>query len=401
MTEERREKLHFLYLNMGHFLDHLFMLIFATAAALVLVNDWGMSYSELIPYATPGFIAFAAFTIPAGWLADRWSRESMMCVFFVGIGASSMLTSLAQSPLQIATGLFAIGLFASIYHPVGIAMVLEGQKKTGLRVASNGVWGNMGVAVAALLTGWLIDHSGWRAAFVAPGLFSVLLGLSYIRWVRHFSPSRPMPARPSPGSPPQNRASVTAAPELKKLLIRVLPIVLITTACGGVVFQSTTFALPRVLLEKGGDSALTASMLGWIAFVIFAIGSAGQLVVGYLVDRGRIRNVFVGVALLQILFFFVTSGVEGVWVPFLAAGFMLAAFGQIPINDVLVGKVASSEWRSRILALRYSLTLSAMALSVPLIAWIAANHGLSHLFLVLGSLAVVIMLAAAFLPENV
>ena len=84
----QRNQVNFLFLNVGHFLDHLFMLVFATAAALQLSTKWGMSYAELVPYATPGFIAFGVCAIPAGWLADKWSREGMMVVFFIGIGAS-------------------------------------------------------------------------------------------------------------------------------------------------------------------------------------------------------------------------------------------------------------------------------------------------------------------------
>ena len=59
--ELNRNRIHFLFLNIGHFFDHLFILIFATAAALTLAREWGMSYAALIPYATPGFIAFALF----------------------------------------------------------------------------------------------------------------------------------------------------------------------------------------------------------------------------------------------------------------------------------------------------------------------------------------------------
>ena len=90
-----------------------------------------MSYAELIPYATPGFVAFGLFSLPAGWLADKWSREGMMLVFFFGIGISAVATALAQSPLQIAFGLFAIGVFGAIYHPVGIPLVIQGYVKTG------------------------------------------------------------------------------------------------------------------------------------------------------------------------------------------------------------------------------------------------------------------------------
>ncbi len=62
----QQSRLHFLFLNVGHFLDHLFMLVFATVAALALSREWGVSYAELIAYATPGFVAFGAFALPAG-----------------------------------------------------------------------------------------------------------------------------------------------------------------------------------------------------------------------------------------------------------------------------------------------------------------------------------------------
>ena len=155
----------FVFLGIGHLFDHLFMLIFATVAALSLTQEWGMSYADLIPYATPGFVAFGVCTIPAGWLADKWSRNCMMVAFFIGIGLSSVFTSLAETPLQIGFGLFAIGCFAAIYHPVGLALVVQGRKNTGMPLALNGIFGNMGVACAALITGFIIDHGGWRFAF--------------------------------------------------------------------------------------------------------------------------------------------------------------------------------------------------------------------------------------------
>ena len=100
----------------------------------------------------------------------------MMVVFFVGIGLASVATGLAQTPLQVGIGLFVIGVFAAIYHPVGLAMVTQKWKNTGMRLAVNGVWGNLGVASAALITGYLIDNGGWRMAFIIPGAVSIAVG---------------------------------------------------------------------------------------------------------------------------------------------------------------------------------------------------------------------------------
>ena len=131
----KRRQLEFLFLNAGHFFDHLIILIFAAVAALALAREGGMGYAQLIPYATPGFVAFGLFAVPAGWLADKWSREGMMLLFFLGIGIAAVLTALADTPLQIGLGLFVIGMFGAIYHPVGLAMVVQGRTKTGMPLA--------------------------------------------------------------------------------------------------------------------------------------------------------------------------------------------------------------------------------------------------------------------------
>src|ERR1700757_3261053 len=111
------------FVNAAHFIDHYAMLVFA-AAVIVMGPVFGMSYAELLPYAAPGFIAFGAGALLTGWLGDRWSRRHMMAVFFLGIGVSLILVGLVQTPLQLGAALLAVGLFASIYHPVGTAMLV-------------------------------------------------------------------------------------------------------------------------------------------------------------------------------------------------------------------------------------------------------------------------------------
>ena len=387
-----REGAHFLLLNVGHFLDHLFMLIFATAAALALASDWNMSYGHLIAYATPGFVAFAVFTIPAGWLADRWSREGMMAVFFIGIGASSAATALATTPLQMAAGLFAIGMFAAIYHPVGIALVVHGRTRTGVPIAVNGIFGNLGVASAALITALLIDNIGWRSAFVWPGIVSIMLGFVYIMVVRGRSAEARVRAQPG-------GAGETASLALDRAtMIRVLVIVLVTSSLGGLIFQSTTFSLPKVFDEQLGALAVSATAVGSYAFIAFAIASIGQLVVGYLVDRMPVRRVFMVVAALQAALFSLMPGLTGWSALLVAVAFMFAVFSQIPINDVLIGRVARSDWRARVYALRYTINFSIIASSVPLIGWIHGRWGFDTLFVLLAVTAVGILVAVTLLP---
>lgn len=386
-----RARLNFLFLNVGHFLDHLFVLIFATAA-LHLIIDWEMSYAELIPYATPGFVAFGICAIPAGWLADKWSREGMMAVFFIGIGCCSILTSTADTPLHIAVCLTLIGMFASIYHPVGLAMVVQGRTKTGIPLAINGIFGNMGVATAALLTGILADTSGWRSAFILPGVFSILVGCLYLRFIQSHHNDDANTA--------DSEGRIEQVPVSRHTLLRVFSIVLLTTAIGGFVFQSTTFGLPKIFDERLANLAGTTTLVGWYVFIVFSLAALAQLVVGYLVDKHETRTVFAWVALLQSALFFAMIELQGTVALVVAIAFMLVVFGQIPINDVLIGRISKSEWRSRAYALRYIVTFSVMASALPIISWIHGTWGFDVLFSALSGAALVIVAGALCLPSS-
>lgn len=406
-----RDSSYFFLLNMGHFFDHFFTLIFATVAALALSREWGLGYAELLGYATPGFFAFGLFALPAGWLADRWNRDGMMVVFFIGIGVSSIVAGFAQTALQMGIALFVIGIFGAIYHPVGLAIVTSTWKNTGMRIAVNGVWGNLGVASAALVTGYFIDHGGWRVAFIIPGVLSIATGCAYawLRWPEVKAAAMHRGAINADSGPPPSM-------EVRALLFRVSAIVFITAAISSIVFQSTTFALPKIFEERlqgiattlaeawktggGAGQSDVATMVGMFAFTVFAIASLAQLVAGKLLDHYGPRSIFMGAAIIQIVFFAAMPGLhEGIALA-VAFGFMLGAFGQIPINDFLIGKMASGQYRARIYAVRYVVSFTVLAATLPFVAVVYNNWGFDTLFRVLAVLAALILLTVAYLPRN-
>lgn len=390
MTHKQHE---FLYLNIGHFLDHFVLLIFASAAALQLTSEWGMSYAALIPWATPGFIAFGVCALPAGWLADKWSRSGMMVVFFFGIGFACLLASASDSPAELAAALLVLGMFAAIYHPVGLSMVITGRSNTGMTLAINGVWGNLGVASAALVTGLMIDTIGWRGAFMASGIFCLGVGLAYWRFTRRATAESDIPSSKDAYDSTQTDLS-------RKFLIRVFAVIFFTTALGGFVFQSTTFALPKIIDERLSVLDISATQVGAYSFLVFSLAAIAQLIVGHLLDRGDLRKVFLVVALSQAVLFTAMISLTGITALIVAVGFMLAVFGQIPINDVLVGRLSKGEWRSRAFAARYLVTFSVMATAVPLISWVHGTSGFSLLFVLLAMTAFAIFIGVWFLPKH-
>ncbi|MEE8498972.1 MAG: MFS transporter, partial [Kiloniellales bacterium] len=241
-------RLRFLFLNLGHAYTHLFLLLYPTVV-LVLEVELGRDYGELLLPSTAGFVAFAAGTLPAGWLGDRWSKPGLLALMFIGLGAGALLTSLASSPWQLAGGLALIGLFASIYHPVGIAMVAEEAGSVGRALGVNGVWGNMGVAAAPLIAGALSTWWSWRAAFAVPGVLAIVTGLAFLMLIRNTvaGVERPTPRAARPASP--------------ALVRRVFLFVVLASLFGGIVFSVMTVALPKMLAEglgDGGGGALSA-----------------------------------------------------------------------------------------------------------------------------------------------
>jgi len=392
-----RDSKYFLLLNVGHFLDHYFMLIFATVAALTLSAGWGMSYAELLPYGAPGFTAFALCSLPMGILADRWGRDHMMIVFFIGIGISSILTGFAQTPMQLGAGLLLIGIFGSIYHPVGLAIVTGRWKHTGMRLAVNGVWGNLGVGCAALVTGFMIDLAGWRTAFFIPGIISIFFSFPYLQISRNVEEL-----------PPVGGAAATKPADYGPLW-RVLICVYMTAVLGSIVFQSTTVALPEIFEERLVGLATTisntltsfklesASIIGALAFLVFAAASLAQLVTGHMLDRWGARPTLALVTIVQTSALLLMPGLTDLAAFAVALGIMLGVFGQVPVSDFLIGTTASKISRSRAFGARYMVSFLAFSGALPLIAVVQSNWGFDGLFYVLMLCAITILIGSRIL----
>lgn len=375
------------FLNLGHLLDHLAMLVFPTAV-VAIGREWGRPYSELLPLALGSFIAFGAFAIPAGWLADHWSRYKVMVAFFIGIGLALFATGLAQSAWQIAFGLTVVGAFAAIYHPVGIAMLVVSPEKMGKMLGWNGLWGNMGLAFAALLTGALVDSFGWRAAFFVPGALCVVAGFLFLILVQ------------DPGKVKKTSKSLGLHMDTR-MLARVMAIMLVATACGGIIFNSTTISMPKVFDERLQSLTQTSFGVGALVAIVYTMAAFAQVLMGALIDRMELRRLMIAVGLIQIPMLFLAANLEGWWMLGAALLMMLAVFGQIPLNDAIVGKYVADEFRARVLGVRYVVSLGVAAVAVPLIAALHKTEGgFANVFMVLSVLAAGIFVAAFFFPTR-
>jgi MFS family permease len=377
------------FLNLAHAYDHFFLLIFPTAV-LALAPTWGMTYGEALAFGTAAFVTFGAGTLPVGWLGDRWSRTHLMTIFFVGIGASAVLTGLAQGPLGLVLGLGLVGLFASIYHPVGTALVVQSAGRSGRALGINGVFGNLGVAAAGLVTGAIAEFLGWRAAFILPGAIAVVTGLLF---ARYGGPVSEAGAAARPASTPKVALDGNGQ-------VRMFAVIGIASLFGGIVFHGTTIALPKIFEVRLENVVGDLATIGLLVSVVFALAALAQIVIGHLLDRVGARPLLPAVALLQALCLVAAIDLWGWGMLVLALPLMLFVFGEIPIASWLVGRYVAPAWQSRVFSLQYVLSLGVSAVVVPMIALLyEATGGFAALFATLAAAAAIVAVAALLLPR--
>ncbi len=210
---------------------------------------------------------------------------------------------MATSTVGIAVGLTFIGLFASIYHPVGTAMLVQGRQKIGRLIGVNGVFGNMGMA-AALVAGGLSDLSGWRAAFIVPGLVALATGLVFVALAPRMAPPAAAAAGGGLGG--------------KRFFLAGLICLAFMTTFAGMIFYATSIAMPKLFEERLDLWGDTRSGIGGLVAVIYVIAAMTQIVVGIMVDRYPIKLLLIAVIGLQVPLLLLVASAEGYWLPLAA-----------------------------------------------------------------------------------
>ena len=357
------------FVNIAHALDHFVLLIYPTAV-IAIAAERQLSYASLIGLATGAFVAFGLFSLPMGWLADRMGRRNLLAIFFGGCGIACLGLSTANSPIMFGIWLFVLGVFSAIYHPIGSTMLVSHTSQLGRDLGINGVWGNLGAALASGVTALLAASLGWRAAFILPGLVCLLAGIAFVRLVPGDGDSH--------GKSGNTHAVIPVVRPMTLFLLFAAAIV-----AGGMTFNITTIALPKIIDERAGAS-LPLVLIGSLATLVFVFGALTQLLMGRLVDRFTLPRIFVGLSILQPLglgLAALTSGIPMLGGLVLA---MAAIYGQVVVNDAMVARYVPAQYRARAFSVRYFLGFTTSGLAVPLIALL---HGMSGFTLVLSAAA--------------
>src|SRR5271166_5222264 len=373
--------------SIGHFFAHLLMLLYPTIV-LVLEGRWGMSYGDLLSLSLAGFVMFGLGALPAGWLGDRWSAEHMMVVFFIGTGGAAIATGLAGSPITLALGLAAIGLFGSIYHPVGTAWLVRNAKNRGRALGVNGISGSIGLATAAFVAGALAQGIGWRAAFIIPGTLCAMTGAVLLCCLRGGSVvAAAVDRRPEPDA---SRNDV----------IRTFIVLSFTMLADGTISQAITVGLPKAF--AAGLTGLTDGGTldaGGFVTLVFLVAATAQLAGGWLADRFALKAVYVLAWAVQAPLFIAAIGARNL--PLLAVMITVNYLGVLstPAENALLARYTPAKWRATAYGAKFLLALGVSTIGIKLVAVVYDTAGsFAPLWWVLAGCAAFVAAAGMFLP---
>ena len=386
-NERAGDRAAIVFSNTGHACTHMFTVLYATAV-LHLPQVFGLPYGELLSLSSLGLVLYGVGALPAGWLGDRWSQVGMMVIFFLGIGAGAIVTGLADGPGTIFAGLTMIGLFAAIYHPVGIAWLVASARKRGMSLGINGVFGNVGNSLAPVFVGVTIDFLSWRAAFLIPGAVAVLMGIALLAaWRRGLVADARTDRSPPPARDPGDAR-------------RVFIVLTLTMACSGFVYAGVTNTMPK-LFEMGLGEHLAAGYteIGLFVGAISGLASASGILGGWLADRFSARGIYLVFWMLQAPVLFVIASMTGV--PLLITALLALSFNLsfTAAENMLVAQYTPMRRRSLAYGAKSVLALGVAGLTVLLAGRIFDARGsFELLYLCLGIAVVVAATAATLLP---
>ena len=386
-SEHRQALTAIIFSNVGHGFSHMFTVLYATAV-LYLPKVFDLPYGELLGLSSLGLVLFGVAALPAGWLGDRWSQIGMMAIFFLGIGVGAIVVGLAVGPERLFIGLTLIGLFGSIYHPVGIAWVVALANKQGMTLGINGVFGNTGSAIAPVFVGLMIDYVTWRAAFIIPGVLSIFVGTGLLLvwragWIRDVTKDR----------------TPTVAPD-SSAFFRVFIVLTITMACSGIIYTGLTNTMPK-LMEMGLSAALAASYteIGVFVGIISGLASLSSIFGGWMADRYSARSIYIVFWTLQIPILFTIVSLSDV--PLLVAVLLVLSFmlAFAAAENMLVAQYTPFRWRAVAYGAKFVLALGVGGLTVHLAGWLFDSNGdFGVLFALFGGAAILAAAAAFLLP---
>ncbi len=385
---ENDSKLTVTYAALGHLLMHMFA-AFYFVIVLAIEDDWKLSYDELLNLWFLGSLLVGLGALPAGWISDRWSRSGMIAIMFIGLGISSLLCGLSGNKVSLFISLSLLGLFCAIYHPAGISWVVNTSKETGKALGFNNIFGGVGIGLGALFAGVLIEQFNWQAAFMLPGVISLVVGLSLTYHLKSGKISlKNISSEQFKDNPEKNQ------------MLKIAIIMLLSITCLSFVYQILQTSLPKAIDIRLTDSLdLSTSDIGYIVAAIYIVSGLMNYVGGILTDKYSEKLIYsIGIVGQGILLLLIVS-LSNYWL--IAISLAIVAFNSsiLPAENLLLAKFSPEKYQSLVYGIKFivSFTVGPIALIM-----ISRSYDLTGefgvLYLAFGFVMIIMFLIVLTLP---
>lgn len=373
----------------GHALMHIVTALFLTVV-LELEREWKLPYDELIRLWTLGSLLIGLGAPLGGWLGDRWSECRMMAVFFLITGAGTIACGMVAGPTGLLWALAAMGLGASIYHPVGMSWMVKNAVNRGKALGYLGIFGTVGIASAALIAGGLTQWLGWRSAFLIPGALCLGLGVVLTALIATgMVEDRAGDVKPQPAA---SRGDV----------IRAFFVLSVTMVCAGLMFNAMQVVLPKLFEARLSDLLGTGTLgVGGVVTLVYLVAALPQLIGGHLADRFPLKRIYTMCLLVQIPMMALVAVLGDLPLIGAATLVVIASQTQIPAENLLLARYTPEKHRGLAYGAKFILSFGAGPVAVQIVALVYERTGdFVMLYITLSALALVAFLAALLLPGD-
>jgi MFS family permease len=390
------EKKIILFTFVAHYFFHFYELAFP-ALAIPLMLSLKMSLEDVLKLGFPMYLLFGLFSLPWGMFADRFGNRKTLIIFFFGTGLGSVITALSSSGASIMFSLALIGFFAGIYHPAGMGLISLGVRNRGMALGINGVAGSIGLASAPFIAGFLNWLVGWKMAYLLLGLVGIFWGLLMLFVSIDETPiERGVTEHAAKGE--ENSRSA---------LGRFLILCVIVTL-GGLAYRINIVVLPAYLEFKAGFlsrffaglpfsnmSGMTTMAAGILVSFVYIVGIFGQLAGGKMADRRDLLRLYLSFNLWSLPFVILMSVLGEQLLVAAACLYVFFALGIQPIENSLIARFTPDKWRSTGYGITSILIFGVGSFAVYWVGWIKEAWSLGAVYIVSGSLIVLILAGIA------
>ncbi|MCZ6465364.1 MAG: MFS transporter [Proteobacteria bacterium] len=377
-SPDERRVVHFT--GFAHGATHYVELVYPTLA-VVLAAETGTPLAQVLSWSFLGYLLFGLGALPAGLAADRFGPRRVILAGLLAAGVSTIAASAAEPGWPMAMCLAGMGIGASAYHPAGTGFLTRAVRARGRALGINGIYGNVGIALAPLVTAALATQVGWRATFALTGGVIVATALVFMRVS-------------IPDPPPAALASANdeaaLSPSGRRLAI--FAVLCLTAMLGGFAYRGNTVAMPAYFAER-----IEVLDFGVAASLAMMVGIAGQYLGGRVADRRDLRWSYFAFHALSLPMLLLVTASYGLPLLGVTALYVFFALGMQPIENSLYAQLTPERWRSTAFGLKFVLTFGVGSSAVAMVSWTAESRGWAGVYQVLAGVVALLVAGIAVL----